>query len=346
MEKLKEIFPDFITSGAIFKNLEDNNRLPWASIYSGSDQDVEYITRSGGKYIAPLVSVFVVDGSISSNNLTRLCDIVWGRFGRKWSKLWETMQIEYDPLSLFRVSTTESIVRDNTGTITDDRDVVNNKEGTSNNTTTNDRDVTNNKEGSTSTAGTDKRSVTDNKEGTTSNNSTNNRSVTDNKEGTFNNTATNENTQNIFGYNSVSHSPSNDSSGSDTKSGNYNDENTISDNSTITGGGSYNDKNVISDDVTRSGSGSYEDKNTISDDSTMTESGSYKDGSTISDDNTRTLDTNEKTTRTNEREGNVGLLSNQSLIKQELEIRAYDLFKIVYKDLDSLLVLSVYESEV
>lgn len=346
MEKLKEIFPDFITSGAIFKNLEDNNRLPWSSIYSGSDQDIEYITRSGGKYIAPLVSVFVANGSISSSNLTRLCDIVWGRFGRKWSKLWETMQIEYDPLSLFHVSTTESIVRDNTGTITDDRDVTNSKEGTTNNTTTNDRDVTNNKEGTTSNNATDNRSVTDNKEGTTSNNSSNNRSVTDNKEGTFNNTSTNEDNQNIFGYNSITHSPSTDSNSNGTESGSYNNENTISDNTTTTGAGSYNDKNTISDDVTRSGSSTYKDDVTISDDSTITESGSYKDGATISDDNTRTLDTNEKTTRTNEREGNVGLLSNQSLIKQELELRAYDLFKVVYKDLDSLLVLSVYESEV
>ena len=73
---------------------------------------------------------------------------------------------------------------------------------------------------------------------------------------------------------------------------------------------------------------------------------SYKEDGRVTDDNTRTLDTNEQMIRTNEREGNVGLVSAQSLIKQELEIKAYDLFKIVYKDLDSLLVLSIYESEV
>ena len=65
MTKLKEIFPNFITQGVIFKTLEANNRLPWASVYSGANQDIEYIARSGNKFIAPLLSVFVADGSIS-----------------------------------------------------------------------------------------------------------------------------------------------------------------------------------------------------------------------------------------------------------------------------------------
>ena len=224
MTKLKEIFPNFLTQGAIFKMLEANNRLPWMSVYSGADQDIEYIARSGNKFIAPLLSVFVADGSISPDNLSKLCDIIWGRFGKKWTNLWNTMQIEYDPLRLFHVKTTENITR--------------------------------------------------------------------NKTGSSDSVSSNTNTDNIYGYNSVNHSPSGDSAGSDT--GNV----------------------------------------------------SYKDDGRVTDDNTRTLDTNEQMIRTNEREGNVGLVSAQSLIKQELEIKAYDLFKIVYKDLDSLLVLSIYESEV
>ena len=238
MTKLKEIFPNFLTQGVIFKTLEANNRLPWASVYSGADQDIEYIARSGNKFIAPLLSVFVADGSISPDNLSKLCDIIWGRFGKKWTNLWNTMQIEYDPLRLFHVKTTENITRDNTGTVTDDRNIVSNKTGSSDSV------------------------------------------------------SSNTNIDNIYGYNSVNHSPSGDSVGSDT--GNV----------------------------------------------------SYKDDGRVTDDNTRTLDTNELMVRTNEREGNVGLVSAQSLIKQELEIKAYDLFKIVYKDLDSLLVLSIYESEV
>jgi len=236
--KLKEIFPNFLSQGAIFKTLDASGRLAWSAVYSGSDQDIEYISRSGDKCIAPLLSVFVVDGAISADNLSKLCDVIWGRFGRKWTNLWNTMQIEYDPLKLFHVKTTENITRDNSGTVTDDRDIISNKTGSSDSV------------------------------------------------------SNNTNTDNIYGYNSVGHSPSGDSAGSDT--GNV----------------------------------------------------TYKDDGKVTDDNTRTLDTNEQTTRTNEREGNVGFVSAQSLIKQELEIKAYDLFKIVYKDLDSLLVLSVYESEV
>lgn len=57
-------------------------------------------------------------------------------------------------------------------------------------------------------------------------------------------------------------------------------------------------------------------------------------------DNERTID------RTLTRHGNIGVTSSMQLIESELQLRAYKFFEEVFKDLDSILCLMVYDGEV
>ena len=57
-------------------------------------------------------------------------------------------------------------------------------------------------------------------------------------------------------------------------------------------------------------------------------------------DNERTID------RTLTRHGNIGVTTSQQMLQSELELRSYKFFEEVYKDIDSVLCLMVYDGEV
>jgi len=57
-------------------------------------------------------------------------------------------------------------------------------------------------------------------------------------------------------------------------------------------------------------------------------------------DNTRTID------RTLTRSGNIGVTTSQMMLESELQLRVYRFFERVYKDIDSVLVLPIYDGEI
>ena len=57
-------------------------------------------------------------------------------------------------------------------------------------------------------------------------------------------------------------------------------------------------------------------------------------------DNTHTID------RTLTRHGNIGVTTSQQMLQSELELRSYKFFEEVYKDIDSVLCLMVYDGEI
>ncbi|WP_407416481.1 hypothetical protein, partial [Methanobrevibacter sp.] len=88
----------------------------------------------------------------------------------------------------------------------------------------------------------------------------------------------------------------------------------------------------------------------------ISETGAEERESSISgnDDSTRSTtlshteeNTNEKVsthtgTETTRRFGNIGITTSQQMLQQELEVRKYDFYKMIYKDIDSVLCLSIY----
>lgn len=62
----------------------------------------------------------------------------------------------------------------------------------------------------------------------------------------------------------------------------------------------------------------------------------------LEDNQTKVEDNSERVYTTN-RHGNIGTISSQKLIQQELELRRFEFFKQVFKDLDNVLTMKVYE---
>lgn len=59
-------------------------------------------------------------------------------------------------------------------------------------------------------------------------------------------------------------------------------------------------------------------------------------------DNELTKETKHTGTETLVRSGNIGVTSSQQMLEQELKVRQYDFYNMIYNDIDSILCLSIY----
>lgn len=108
---LKDMFPNYATSGAIFSKMP---KAPWVATESSLEMDIVYFgSFSGIKAPAMLPYEFLQDGVIDQQ---KLADIIWNIFGRNWQKLWDAYMSDYDPLENYNISDkterSETIERD------------------------------------------------------------------------------------------------------------------------------------------------------------------------------------------------------------------------------------------
>ena len=111
---LNEAFSDYETKGGLFSNI---GNLPWSSIMEGTQMDILYFdTHSGERFSSKIITKRVSDdGSLSSENRQVISTLVYAMFKTQWSKLWETMNPNYEPLTNY------SMTEDETGNHTDTR---------------------------------------------------------------------------------------------------------------------------------------------------------------------------------------------------------------------------------
>lgn len=116
----------------------------------------------------------------------------------------------------------------------------------------------------------------------------------------------------------------------------------------------HEDNEIIDDALTNVSGSSNSNKTTTnsthnvygynSSSATPSESDSVSSGSDTdldtNYDNTRTID------RTLTRSGNIGVTTSQQMLESELALRVYRFFERVYKDIDSVLVLPIYDGEI
>ena len=124
-KRLSEVLGD--TQG-IFTRIMTTYDVPWAEDTSitGALLDFEYmLNQSGDKIISPAVLKNLTDGELSSENFNKLCDIVWMMYNKRWSRLWEILTAEFNPLNNYDMSETKYIdhghVETNSGTDTTNR---------------------------------------------------------------------------------------------------------------------------------------------------------------------------------------------------------------------------------
>lgn len=113
-EKLNDVFKP--TEGGIFHYLQDLN-VPWDEEEIDGLLDYEYhYNIAGQRYISPLVHAMLDDdtGILDSTDKETLAGIIYAMYGLRWSKLWYTLGLEYNPIENY------SMQEDMTNDITED----------------------------------------------------------------------------------------------------------------------------------------------------------------------------------------------------------------------------------
>ena len=140
---------------AIFHALQSFD-VPWKSLDINISLDSDYcICHSGKKITSPLVDFFINSetGKIDSVSMAMLANVIYTKYGVKWNRQWETMFFEYDPISNYDM--VEVMEDDETvhefGHLTTINDTINTTDSTTiakTTNTTNERDVTDSLDGS------------------------------------------------------------------------------------------------------------------------------------------------------------------------------------------------------
>lgn len=108
--KLNEIFTEWKTGGGIFSLMV---KPPWEDSITGLELDIEYFTnQSGTKQPSLLLLNFIEDNKISQNDVLTISNLLLNRFGRNWTKLWNTLLLEYNPINNYDMEETENLVID------------------------------------------------------------------------------------------------------------------------------------------------------------------------------------------------------------------------------------------
>lgn len=147
---METMYPQMISSN-IMSDLSDFS-VPWKSdvdegLINQTFLDMGYYSHSANKLISPIV--WGVSGSEFSDyevnvvpltevQRMQLAGIVYTIFSRKWLKLWELLSLEYNPISNYDMTETETIeINDvTTGTDTGTKTIVNDGESTQTGTVT------------------------------------------------------------------------------------------------------------------------------------------------------------------------------------------------------------------
>ena len=105
---ITDIFPDWDSGKGIFYYLDAlTPDMPWGTY--DENMDVSYVARSGDKTVSPIVrKLLEEDGTLSATNAAKLASVIWLRYGESWTRLFATLDLEYDPISNYDMHETSS----------------------------------------------------------------------------------------------------------------------------------------------------------------------------------------------------------------------------------------------
>lgn len=118
-KKLIDAFGDVLTNGGIFNALNSFD-VPWKNDIEPTVLDVEYFYNiSGQKYISPLVGRVLGSSDTSTpSDVNNLANVIFNMFGRNWLEQYATLNYEYDPISNYDMTETETINGETSDTTT------------------------------------------------------------------------------------------------------------------------------------------------------------------------------------------------------------------------------------
>lgn len=346
---LNEAFSGYETKGGLFSNI---GNLPWSSIMVGAQMDTLYFdTHSGERFGSRIVTKRVGDdGSLASADRKAIATLVYARFRTQWSRLWATMNPTYDPLTNYKMEEAAEGTESSTRT----PDLIKGDTGTVQTTGQDKRtpNITKGDTGTVQTAGQDTRTpnITKGDTGTvqTSGSDTRTANLTHTDSGTVKDdgSATNTNQNGVWGFNSSTSVPSDMSDGTSTANNTNTRDLTQKDTGTDTTERTNTD--TYNREYTEKGTDTTERTNTDTYNREYTEKGTDTTDRTNTDTYNRSYtETGTDTTagtssRKLTRTGNIGTNTFQNLLQQERNIWMYDFFEQIFKDVDSVLTISIY----
>ena len=302
---LRDTFPDWVSGSGIFTAIQN---LPWSNTVDGTTLDIEYFgNHSGYKFCAPLIYNFLDDtGKITEAGRTAIGKIIAARYLKPWTRLWNLLSSEYDPLDNYHVE--EAI--DMKGTLTGTEDLVGSVKNGGTSTLTGTGGDTLERTGTDNLAHTGKDTTKTASDG----------AIQD----IVNNKGTGENGR--YGFNSAVVQPTHTSTQGSASEAKRTTKN--ADTSEV--------ERATNDDRTLN----LTDKTTR--DTTDTRTDNLTQDTTNNTSTERS--TTDKGTRT--RSGISGLYSRQRLVEQERQAWTWDFFESVFADVDKVLALAVYDPRV
>lgn len=108
---LNNLYKDWVEGKGVLSILTDNYDVPWKNKVEGSILDLDFHgNHSGQKIISPLVRSLISKDGLSDSTKVKLAGVIFYRNNLNWSKLWETMILEYNPLENYRATETRKYV--------------------------------------------------------------------------------------------------------------------------------------------------------------------------------------------------------------------------------------------
>lgn len=133
-KRLIDVFPEWATGSGIFSALQEFD-VPWKNESISGSLDLEYFGNiSGEKFCSPLVNKIISGDVLTTAEKTLLATAIFVLNNVNWSKQWETLSFEYDPIQNYsmkeKMEDDETVieygrVHDKTGTETETPTVVN-----------------------------------------------------------------------------------------------------------------------------------------------------------------------------------------------------------------------------
>lgn len=333
--KLDDVFDRWLEGKGIFYGLQ-NFDVPWKTKDINVNLDMEYHGNiSGDKYIAPLVKRVIGDNeTVTDNDIANLAGVIFTVSSENWSKQWNVMMSEYDPLENYNIK--ERMSNDNTiitygHTITRADNLIHTKKGDEKtdyaSSITRTDNLIHTKEGDEKT------------EYNISDTRTDNLSFTKSGSEISTPTVTKETTNSTMAFNSSTFQPTDKSvevstSGSDTLTfNNRTDLNT----GTQTNAKSGNDKLIHN--IKENDSGTQTNAKTGID--TLVHNIEEHDTGTQTNANTGEDETSHSYNL--DKYGNIGFFTNQSMLKEERELwNWYYFYNVIFPDIDKILTLQIY----
>lgn len=287
-----------------------------------SQLDVLFLSNWSMRTAAPILNVLHADESTSmltQEELTQLAEIINGMYKHRWDKLMAVAEMEYDPIHNFSDHLVESIE------YTEGVDGSKSSSGSRNDTRTD----------NLSTLTTDRRSktdtfnTTDTETDNLSNTETLNKTITETRN--MNNSGSNSNQDNVYGFNSSTAVGERNNSGtnSNLESGTIADAHT----GTVTNAKTGTVANAKTGTVTSANDGTLTEANT----------GTQTNAGTSSNSETSSNDTEGEKTREYTKTGNIGNISTQKLMNEEIELWKYNFIHEIMRDVANFVSLPIYE---